>query len=82
LGRTVCTETQCLYKGALYLFFFPVIFPTVHAARTILLHRFLASCLQKLTLSLPKNFHSQKESTDLYVSVTTYKLDGSGLYSR
>jgi len=22
MGRTACTEPQCLYKGALYLFFF------------------------------------------------------------
>ena len=23
MGRTACTETQCLSKGALYLFFLP-----------------------------------------------------------
>jgi len=26
MGRTACTEPQCLYKGALYLFTFPTCF--------------------------------------------------------
>ena len=31
MGRTGCTEPQCLYKGALYLFTFNVVYLTPHS---------------------------------------------------
>jgi len=31
MGRTACTEPQCLYKGDLYLFFFTMLEPNAAA---------------------------------------------------
>jgi hypothetical protein len=36
MGRTACTEPQCLYKGDLYLF--PFFIPTLPGCRWLLLH--------------------------------------------
>jgi len=43
MGRTVCTELQCLYKGALYLFFYPVLHAVL--AKCDLFHRRNSLCL-------------------------------------
>jgi len=36
MGRTACTEPQCLYKGALYFFFTPILFLLLYALTTLL----------------------------------------------
>ena len=43
MGRTACTEPQCLYKGDLYLHFFTT--ATIKVAWTRLIVTFYVNCL-------------------------------------
>jgi hypothetical protein len=75
MGRTACTEPQCLYKGALYLYFHPYFL-----ARVIQGERYSGSSLKfkYLFFSLrPSNvclsYFSRLLSSSIFSSVTRFR---------
>jgi len=69
MGRTACTEPQCLYKGALYLYLYLILYYWSE-------HEPLNSKYSLISLSLLRQVHSfcQRECVTHYDIVLTLSI--------